>query len=106
MSGTSNSSTSSTSSSSGQRRANAALAEVTPEVDRLILEQRGLRSDLRDAQEEVKMLQIALFDIDKLIKEKMKIWVGATAARETRRRIKKHSAVKRGGRSAKKRRRT
>jgi len=53
MSGSSNSSTSS---SSGQRRAKAALAEITPEVDRLILEQKGLRSDLRDAQEEVKML--------------------------------------------------
>jgi hypothetical protein len=106
MSGSSNTSNTSTSSSPGQRRAKAALVEVTPEVDRLILEQRGLRSDLRDAQEEVKMLQIALYDVDRLIKEKMKIWVGATAVRETRRRIKKHSAVKRGGRSAKKRCRT
>jgi len=103
MSGTSNSSTSS---SPGQRRAKAALAEITPEVDKLILEQRGLRSDLRDAQEEVKMLQIALHDIDKQIKEKMKIWVGATAVRETRRRIKKKSASRGGGRSAKTSRRT
>jgi hypothetical protein len=52
------------------------------------------------------MLQIALYDIDNLIKEKMKIWVGATAARETRRRIKKKSASRGGGRSAKKSRRT
>jgi len=103
MSGSSNTSTSS---SPGQRRAKAALFEITPEVDRLILEQRGLRSDLREAQEEVKMLQIALHDVDTLIKEKMKIWVGATAVRETRRRIKKHSAVKRGGRSMKKYRRS
>jgi len=103
MSGSSNTSNSSTSSSPGQRRAKAALAEITPEVDKLILEQRDLRSDLRDAQEEVKMLQIALHDIDKQIKDKMKIWLGATAVRETRRR-KKHSAVKRGGRSIGKKR--
>ena len=106
MSGSSNTSTSSSSRSPSQRRAKAALAEITPEVDRLILAQKDLRSDLRDAQEEVKMLQTALFDIDKLIKEKMRIWVGATAVRETRRRDKKYSVVKRGGRFTKRRYRT
>lgn len=105
MSGSSNTSNSSTSSSPGHRRARAALAEVTPEADQLILIQKDLRLDLRDAQEEVEMLQTALYDIDRRIKEKMRIWVAATAAQETRRRIKKHSASRGGGRSIRKRHR-
>ena len=83
---------------SAHTEAKNVLAEITPEVDTLILEQRSIRTDLNKAKGEVIRLSAALNDVEKRLKGKMNTWIRATMAQANTR--TKRSAS-RGGRSTK-----
>jgi hypothetical protein len=88
---------------SARTEAKIVLNEIIPEVDRLILEQRGLKLDLKRAKGEVIRLSAALNDVEKLLKGKMNTWMRATMAQADTR--SKRSAS-RGGRSTRRLTRT